>query len=320
MTPSPSARDVTQLASESASASLPLVYVIVLNWNCWPDTLKCLDAVARSEYPHYRALVIDNGSVDASQEAMLAARPEVEFIQAGDNLGYAGGNNMGIRHASARGAAYVLLLNPDVRIEPGTLATLVSVAPEQPSIGALSPIVYNTGDPTPSVWFSGGKIDWHQCLVSHRHDLDHSSSFYPSPWATGCCLLLSIQGLEDIGYFDPDFFLYFEETDLCQRLMRAGYRVGVSADARAFHRGFGAAGPKSPKVAYYFTRSLIRFFARHGPAHGTPSALVLWRTARRYLLSRVPMWAVVRGDPLARARARALIDHVLGRRGRVEYY
>ena len=87
MTAGPATWEFSQLSRESAPASLPLVYVIVLNWNCWPDTLECLDAVARSEYPQYRALVIDNGSVDASEQEMLATRPEVEFIQTGQYRG-----------------------------------------------------------------------------------------------------------------------------------------------------------------------------------------------------------------------------------------
>src|SRR5437763_815696 len=137
----------------------PLVFIIVLNWNSWRDTLECLGSFEQVDYPNYRVLVVDNGSTDGSEERIRTACPEIEFIQTGANLGYAGGNNMGIRHALRQGARYVLLVNPDVVLEPATLRRLVRVCADVPQVGALCPVIRREDAPD-CVWFGGGVIKW----------------------------------------------------------------------------------------------------------------------------------------------------------------
>src|SRR5262245_57058678 len=135
------------------SPETPPMYVIILNWNRPADTLACLEAVRRSRYQTLSAVVVDNGSSDDSVAHIRAAYPQVTLIQNKTNLGYAGGNNVGIRHALQRGAAYVLLLNEDVVVEPEALGHLAAALAD-PSVAAAGCKVRIFEDPA-RLWAVG---------------------------------------------------------------------------------------------------------------------------------------------------------------------
>ncbi len=124
---------------------IPSVVVVILNWNNAPATLACLDSVAQVEYPNYRVLVVDNGSEDGSVDQIRTVWPEVELLETGANLGYAGGNNVGIRCALAMGAEYICLLNNDVVVEPTFLRELVRAALTDPQVALLGPKILAPG-------------------------------------------------------------------------------------------------------------------------------------------------------------------------------
>src|SRR4030067_2042822 len=126
---------------------LPKVVTIVLNWNGKEDTLECLHSLQRSSYSNFTTIVVDNGSTDGSVPAIKNAFPDLVVIKNRDNLGFTGGNNIGIRHALVNGADYVWLLNNNTIIQPDTLANLVAKAETSPDIVILSPVIHWYDDP-----------------------------------------------------------------------------------------------------------------------------------------------------------------------------
>ena len=121
---------------------MPLVAIILLNWNSYQDTLACLDSLAKIDYPNYRLVVIDNGSEDESVAKIQAAYPDLPLAVTGENLGFVGGNNLGMQIAKNMGADYMLLLNNDTEVDPQFLGLMVTAAEKDEQVGVVGPTIY----------------------------------------------------------------------------------------------------------------------------------------------------------------------------------
>ncbi len=225
--------------------------VVVLNWNRAEDTAECLTSLRDSTYPRLVTLVVDNGSTDDSVKLLANRFPEPTLLQNQTNLGYAEGNNGGIRWALAAGADYVLLLNDDARVDPDAVWGLVKVAEADPHIGIAGPKIYYWDQPE-AVWFAGGVLDWRTGYATHL--CDGPPSPYDTDFVTGCVMLVRARLFEEIGLFDPRFFLYYEDTDLCLRARRAGWRTVVVPAAGAWHK-IRASGEAAARSSYYSFRN-----------------------------------------------------------------
>ncbi len=234
----------------------PPVAVIVLNWNGRENTLVCLDALTLVKYENLAIIVVDNGSTDNSVPAFRAAYPRIEVIETGSNLGYAGGNNVGIAHAIRRGAEYVLILNNDTTVDPEAVGHAISVAQTYgDSVGVIGFATYQQN--APEVLHNLGINAGTQggfYVPSPR--MLHESDALPIGSAHGCAMLLTRKLVETIGLFDEDFFLVHEEVDLCARARQAGFAVLGATRARVWHIGgvsFG--GEDSPLRVFYHWRN-----------------------------------------------------------------
>lgn len=241
--------------------ALPHVAIIILNWNGRDDTLACLKSLSRLNYPAHFVIVVDNGSSDGSARAIQLAFPHVTVIEAGCNLGYVGGNNLGLEHARARGAHYALLLNNDTEVASDFLRLLVEAATE-PAVGIVGPIIYYQAQPR-VIWSAGGAIDWKRgrtCMIGEgEEDRGQFSATRPVDFVTGCALLIKMSVVERIGPLDPRFFAYYEETEWCVRAARAGYKVMHVPRAKVWHKISLAARDTSIGVTYYMTRNRLLF-------------------------------------------------------------
>jgi len=304
-----------------ARCGFPKVVIIILNWNNAADTLACLDSVFRSDYPNFHVLVVDNGSTDGSPEAVRAAYPTVTLIENGANLGYAEGNNVGIRHALAHGADYVLLLNNDTLVAPDMLAKLLAVAEADAQIGIVGPLICYY-DPPDVVWNAGNAIDWQEGNVMNLRGDESCDKVGTQPYAvdyvSGCALCIRRSVIEQVGLLDARFFIYYEETDWCVRTRRAGYIVMMVPGARIWHKVSSTMGIASPPTTYYMTRNQFLFYARH--TRGLARAALL----SRLLLRELRTLAAHSLKPCHRhlwrsrdARLLALRDALLGRWGRM---
>jgi GT2 family glycosyltransferase len=255
------------------------VDVVVLNWNGWQDTLACLTSLQGLDYPSFRLLLVDNGSTDGSIEQIRAAMPSVELLLTGANLGFGGGCNVGIRHALARGADYVWLINSDATVDAGALSAMVREAEAHPEVGAVGSVLYEADQPNRIQLWGGGTVNFQ--LGQSRHRMAVGALDFIS----GASILLRRAALEEVGLFDQaTFFMYWEDTDLGFRLRKAGWQLTVANDSRIWHKQSASLGKGSPLLDEYFTRSAFRFFKRHAPSPQIAIFFLLGRMLAKRLL------------------------------------
>ncbi len=265
----------------------PTVGIIILNWNGLADTLACLESLARLDYPACRTLLVDNGSGDGSVEAVAARFPDVAIIANGRNLGYAGGNNVGLRWAMSQGLDYALLLNNDTEVAPDLLRRLVAAAEAGPGCGAVGPTIYYWASPE-RIWSAGGQVDWRNGSTRMMHlDEADTGQLGPAPWradfVTGCALLIKRAALEQVGVLDERFFAYYEETEWCVRATRAGFSVLQVPMAHLWHKIPLDARDSSPRVHYYMTANRLLFARLIGLGWGVRLRIVLAEYGRTWL-------------------------------------
>jgi GT2 family glycosyltransferase len=271
------------------------VYIILLNWHGWQDTIVCLDSLASLDYPNYRVLVVDNGSTDDSVTRIRAAHPEVSIMETGRNLGFSGGCNVGMRHALEEGADYIWLLNNDTTVDPHALASMVAVAEADPGVGAVGSIFYYLDNPKDIQAWGGGRV----CFWSGR--TRHHLGPVPSArlhYLTAASILLRRRALEAVGLLDENtFFMYWEDTDFSFRLRKAGWRLAVADQSIVLHREHAATGKGGPLLDYYFNESAVRFFWRYSPIAAWPISIgTLGRLGKRVLRGNLPGFvATLRG-------------------------
>lgn len=237
----------------------PCVYILVLNYCSLDDTLACVKAIRGITYPNFRLLVIDNQSPDGSGKQLAHAVPPHEFIQTGRNLGYAGGNNRGIQRALQDGADYILIVNPDVRLPPDCLRDYVGIMSGDADIAGLNSIQLQGNGMDIDRGFRVGVLQPNG-RDQERFDASAFPSFFESPTLYGAALMLSSAALRQVGGFDPLFFAYYEEIDLCRRLRLHGFRLVVTPRSPVIHIRTVYAKPLSRRVrflrlkGYYLSR------------------------------------------------------------------
>lgn len=248
--------------------SAPRVYIIILNWNGRDDTLECLSSIAKIDYPNFLVIVVDNGSADDSVPKIRAAFPNIEVIETGKNLGFAGGNNVGIKRALELDTDYVMLLNNDTVVDPGILDAFVAAAKQFPDAGAFSGKIYFHAEPN-RISYAGAQWNpaatrFEQIGEGMRDDGVTFSMACETAYACGCAFFIPAGRLREIGLLDEDFFLYFEETDWCYRAKEAGHSSIFVPEAKLWHKvsvSFGGEG--SPLALYFITRNRLLWTRRH---------------------------------------------------------
>lgn len=245
----------------------PYVYIIVLNWNGLPDTLACLRSLSNIRYENYRVCVVDNASTDASVATIRSEFPQVEIIENERNLRFAEGNNVGIRHALAQGAVYVLLLNNDTTVDPGLLQALVPAAEAETEVGMVGPKIYYFDQPD-LIWSAGGEISFWKGKIHHRglrqKDSEKFDRVAEVDYLTACALLVKRAVIERVGLLDPEYYIYVEDADWCERARRAGFKLLYVPGARVWHKVSASSG--GGMTAFKVTnkvRSHFLFFRRY---------------------------------------------------------
>lgn len=278
------------------------VYLIILNWNGKNDSLECLSSTQQITYPNLVTVVVDNGSTDGSAEAIKAAFPEVTLLLTGKNLGYAEGNNVGIRHAMEHGADYVFVLNNDTTVDPEVVSALVSVAEQNSNAAILGPKIYFYDKPD-IINSAGGHINFETLERGHigygfREDGLSYSTVTPLEWITGCALLFRVSALRQIGLLDPDFFLICEELDLCARARRQGYEILFVPESKIWHKVSAAfEGNYSPVYCYYMFRNILLYVRKNFQSKRGPLYRLLVRQSHEFYKS-----LVQKGDPDCRKK------------------
>jgi GT2 family glycosyltransferase len=226
----------------------PTVYVLILNYNGRAHLEYCLPSVLETDYPQIHVVLIDNGSSDDSLRFTRTLYPQVTVIENGCNLGYAAGNNVGVRYALERGADYVVLLNNDMRVDPRWLTHAVAVSEEDPRIGFVGFDTigeYHLNADPDLTQFKRRQSAWQQLETRHTEHV------------AGCAMLVRAAVFCDIGLFDEAFFAYGEEDDLQRRARRAGYHC-IRINVPLWHYNSGSFGRHALMTAVMAQRNHIR--------------------------------------------------------------
>lgn len=253
----------------------------MLNWNGWQDTIECLDALRECTYPRLKVIVVDNGSTDNSISAIRAAHPEILLLESKKNLGFAGGNNIGIRYALECGAEHIWLLNNDTKPAPDALSALVAKISTDHGIGAVASICYYADAPSKVQAWAGARVNlW---IGYARNTTEpHEDNWFDSLY--GASLLIRRTALQECGLLDEFFFLYLEETEFCLRLRQKEWRLGAASDSHVLHKVNASTSANKIVIDRYFTASGLRLLQLHSPAPRLASFLFLAvRFARRLL-------------------------------------
>lgn len=256
-----------------ASRKDALIYAVVLNWNNSEDTGECIGSLLKVVHPSLRVVVVDNGSTDGSGRRLKEAFPDVMVLQTGRNLGYAGGNNMGIRHALAHGAKWVLILNNDTVVDGHLLERLMEAAEEKPEGGIYGPKVLFYHEPE-RVQYAGTRrvrLNRFEHVGSGKLDRNlQDPGTVETDWAAGCAMLVSSDVFRGAGLLDARYFLFMEEQEFSYRARRKGFKTYFVPRARVWHKSgvtfTKAHGPlKDRRQIYFYTRNSLLWIESYLP-------------------------------------------------------
>ncbi|MCO5186916.1 MAG: glycosyltransferase family 2 protein [Anaerolineae bacterium] len=310
------AKDETMTHNQTA----PLVGVVVVNWNRSDDTLRCIASLRQSDYGAVEIVVIDNASTDDSVAVIHSAEPDIALIETGQNLGYTGGHNAGIRYFLERDASYVLLLNNDAVVAPDTITEMVKAAQQWAGLCFVGAEICILEKPD-TVLSAGGVL--HDGWRVQHDGTGELSAFRPNqPYETeflsGCAILASRDALARTGLLDEEFFLYYEDVEWSYRARQRGVTLLVAPQALVWHPDTRRRDVSSQRVSYYGTRNALLFARKHGL--GLRTRLALWFYHVRMMVSWTvrPRWRHKR--PQRDALWLALRDYLGGRFGRSDRY
>jgi len=259
----------------------PQLSVVIVNWNTRDLLVRCIDAIGEhAPSVDYDIWVVDNASTDGSVEHLRRERPWVQLIEAGSNLGFARANNWAM--AACRGR-YILLLNSDAFLLPGTLDALLATASVTDKVGVVGAQLLNPdgsfqagASPFPTLWSellvltTLGRRLYGQHFPSAAPDARRDPR--PVEYVEGACLLVCREAFDDVGGLDEGYFMYAEEVDWCFRMQRAGWEVWYAPAAQVVHLGGASSANRRPQREADLYRSRVRFFRQH---RGNAQALAL---------------------------------------------
>jgi GT2 family glycosyltransferase len=304
-------------ASGAASTRSPLVAIILVTYRGKDDTLACLASLEKMTYPNYRVFVVDQNSGDDTLETIAAQFPWAHRIANPVNNGFTGGNNLGMRAALEQGANYLFLLNNDTEVAPDLLEPLVTLAESDARIGAIGPKMLYHGEPE-TIWSAGGAIDWrgHAVMLdqgkrSPYQGDQESETPRDVDYVVGCGLMVKRSVAEQVGLLDDRYFIYYEETDWCARIRKAGYRVVHVPQACLWHKVSKTFGPGSEFTLYYMRRNLLLYLGERGERPLLGRLVALYDALRL-----AAVWTIQGKHRRRRVLLRAVGDYLRGRFGK----
>lgn len=247
----------------------PAWQIIVLSWNGLADTLRCLESLTRIRRPDVGIICVDNGSSDGSAQAVRERFPHVELIEAGANLGYAGGNNLGLRQALRSGACWMVLVNNDATVAEDVIDGFEHAIAKRPRAGLVAGKVY-FADRQSTIWFAGQRVSTVLGYSGRprgygRPDGSRYRRVARTGRAVGALMAIPKETIEKVGMLDEGLFAYVEDVDLALRARRAGYEVVFAPGARAWHRVSASTGgaAASTHTLYYGSRNTVTVLERY---------------------------------------------------------
>lgn len=240
----------------------PLVSIITVNYNQPQYTAQLLSSLKNISYSDWEVVVVDNGCSPKGLSKLSDNYPNLQYVRSDTNLGFAGGNNLGIKKSQGE---YVLLLNNDTEVDPGFLEPMVDLMESNSAIGIVSPmLIYQESG---KVQYAGAQainpITGRGKKLGHLDEPEQHVLCYPTELAHGAALLFRRELLTKIGYLFEGFFLYYEEHDWTEQAKNVGYQVYFQGNSQVYHKESASVGKMSSLKTYYMNRSRILYLLRN---------------------------------------------------------
>lgn len=246
----------------------PLTYAIILNYNSSEESIALFQNLEELNEKSLVVLVIDNASPEEDRQKLTESIPKSNLVFNKQNKGYAAGNNVGINIALQKGADYIWILNPDIRVEKESLSVLLSTMNADEEIAAIGPRILRREDK--EVIFSDGEKLYfdEKCSTEHKNswlkEAEVPASLdYDIDYIDGSCILLRARALGEIGILPERYFLYFEETHWCTEAKSKGWKLAVNSNAKVFN----LTSKKEATFHYYFMRNRLIFCKKFHPEY-----------------------------------------------------
>lgn len=284
----------------------PKISIILINWNGYRDTVECLNSLQKISYPKYEIIIVDNGSENESVEKIsewcrknnirlleynqteakaggsakkestiknLSSKQKLILVRANDNLGFAGGNNLGIKYSLAKNDSdFILLLNNDTLVKPDFLTRLAEPLMQNPSAGAASPKIYYASSPK-KIWYAGGTISLWNATPKNIEKIETTpiKGLFATRHTTGCATIIKKEVFLKCGLLDEDFFFLHEDCEFSLRMRKNKFNLFFAADSVIYHK-IGESGSQSPLNCYFAAKHRILLLKKHG----TPADKILF--------------------------------------------
>lgn len=294
------------------------VFVVVVNFNGWKDTIGCVESVKKSQMINAKCqiVVVDNGSSDGSWEKIKRIKG-IKSIKGLGNLGFAGGNNLGIKYSLDQEADYVMLLNNDTTVKEDLIQHFLVVAKNHPNAGIFTPKIYfapgfefhkerySKKEKGRVIWSVGGVIDWDNVYGLNYGvddtDIGQYEEIRKTDFATGAAMFVKREVFEKIGLINEDYFLYLEDLEFSQRAKEAGFDILYVPKAVVWHKVSQSSAVGSELNDYFITRNRLKFGLKYALLK---AKVALFRESVR-LLNKGRKW-----------QRRGVLDFYLGRFGK----
>ncbi|MFC1727388.1 glycosyltransferase family 2 protein [Patescibacteria group bacterium] len=286
------------------------VAIVVLHYHDLKLTQDCLKSTRDLVVKGFQleVIVVDNGSKENLQ-SLAQKNSDYHFSQTKKNLGFTGGNNLGLQKALARRADWVLLVNNDTILDKRLVVNLLKAAKLDDKIGILGPKIYfapghefhrqryRSQEKGKVLWYAGGIVDWQNVLSSHRGvdevDRGQYDEMVETEFVSGCAMMIHKKVLKTIGLLDDKYYLYLEDNDYCQRAKKRGFKVVYAPRAKVWHINAGSSQVGGDLQDYFLTRNRLLFGWRYAPLR---SKLALLRESGKLLFKGRPWQKVAVSD------------------------
>ena len=244
----------------------PLVYIIVLNYNGYRDTIECIESLKYISYNNYRIIIVDNYSTDGSEKVLKEKFCDCIFLQTGRNLGYAGGNNIAIEYALVNNAEYICILNNDVIVTVDFLSELVEYSEQNQDVAMVGPMICEYADDRiiqstgAMVDLYRGKIPLINCGKTEEYITE---KIVKCDFVGGACILVRKSVVDQIGLIPENYFLFFEEAEWCLKAKKIGYAIICNCNAKVKHKGSVSIKKVPGLNEYFINRNKIVFEKRN---------------------------------------------------------
>ncbi len=286
-----------------------MISVVILNWNGKKVTADCLDSVKGQTFKNYEVILVDNASDDGSCGYLKKKFPFVKLIRNEENLGYAGGNNVGVK--SARGK-YILILNNDVILDRSFLSELWKNRNKADILGVKN-YYFNKKNVIWAVGSSVNKFTMRAGLVGNKLKDSENVNKMKIEHAVGSAIFINKKVIDKIGFLNEDFFAYFEETEWQTRAERAGFTISWVPTAKLWHRvAYSTGGGRSPMSAYYLVRNRGYFIKKYAGWK-----IIAWTYWIIEVLARI-FYGLVKNREYSKMSFRGMMDLFKGVVGRVD--